>query len=384
MTTQDQLELEPADRAAVDAIVATLVHHLHREHPRPSRKDPALRDAHPKHHGCVHARFEVKRGLPEDLAQGVFARPATYEAWVRFSNAFKIRHDLERDARGMAIKVLGVSGVGHEEATQDFLLVTHKVFFARTPSDFVDFPAAVAGAGSPLGLITRVVGFFFGLRPFRFKWREFIALQRSLNWCTSPLVRTYFSQTPYRYGISTAKFRARPQQRGRPHQWIWLWIQVVLFQLSWIHRFKFDRWRDALHRALLRDLRKYPAAFDFQVQRREDGTPPDDAVAVWSSRRWPYETVATLRIDPLPDLSQADIETMMAFGQHLSYTPWHHTAGHEPLGSINKARRMVYDAVSSLRHQLNHVRRREPRPGESPREYLRDTESQPAHATAHD
>ena len=100
----DVSELEKAeDRAAVDAIVATLVYHLRKEHPRPSPEQPARRDAHPKHHGCVPATFEVHK-LDGLLAQGLFAHPGKYQAWVRFSNAFKVRNDLDRDARGMAIR----------------------------------------------------------------------------------------------------------------------------------------------------------------------------------------------------------------------------------------------------------------------------------------
>ena len=197
----DVSELEKAqDRAAVDAIVATLVHHLRKEHPRPSPAQPARRDAHPKHHGCVPATFEVCDLKSRDglLAQGLFARPGKYHAWVRFSNAFKVRNDLDRDARGMAIKIMGVPG-GAGDGTQDFLLVTHRSFFARTPADFLDFSAAVAGAGQSAALIGRTFGFFFGWRPLRCRLRGFIALMRSMNHCTNPLVRTYFSQTPYAY-----------------------------------------------------------------------------------------------------------------------------------------------------------------------------------------
>jgi hypothetical protein len=386
-TTVAPPPLSSEDQAAVDAVIGTLVHHLRQAHP-PYRL-PARRDAHPKHHGCLAAVFEVDADLPEELRQGLFASPGKYEAWVRFSNAFKMRHDLDRDARGMAIKVMGLDGVDHGEAvtfagTQDFLLVTHKAFFARTPSDFVDFPAAVAGAGSPGALITRVLGFFFGWRPFRFKWRGHVALHRSLNWSTSPLVRTYFSQTPYRFGRFEAKFRARPQQRGWPHQWLTLWFRVSLYQLSWLHRFKFNRWKDLLQTSLLDFLRTREAVFDFEVQLRKDDMPLDDAVVVWSSWRSPYRRVATIRVTRLPEMTgdrEADfLRTMMAFGEHLSFTPWHNLAEHEPLGSINAARRAVYEAIASLRHGLNSVRRREPQPGESPADYLRDIQPTPHHS----
>ena len=384
----DVSELDkPEDQNAVDAIVATLVYHLRKEHPRPSPAQPARRDAHPKHHGCVPATFEV-RDLKEHeglLAQGLFARPGKYHAWVRFSNAFKVRNDLDRDARGMAIKVMGVPG-GGTDGTQDFLLVTHRSFFARTPADFVDFPAAVAGAGQSAALVTRTAGFFFGWRPFRFRLRGFIALMRSMNHCTNPLVRTYFSQTPYAYGQSQVKFRARPQRRWLPHQWVWLWIRVFVHNViipilragAWlISKFvksvRFEpRWQENyLQKVLLSSLRARPVVFDFQVQFRKDGMPLDDAVVAWKQRKSRFKTIATITVGP-PTVS---VETMMAFGQHLSFTPWHHLPAHRPLGSINIARRSVYEAISSLRHDLNHVRRREPRPGESPTDYLRDTES---------
>ena len=224
----DVSELEKAeDRAAVDAIVATLVYHLRKEHPRPSPEQPARRDAHPKHHGCVPATFEVHK---LDRAPGPRAI-RDIRASIRPGCDSRMRSKCETTSTvthvGWRSKIMGVSG-GASEATQDFLLVTHRSFFARTPADFVDFPAAVAGAGESLALFTRTFGFFFGRRPFRFRLPGFIALMRSINSCTNPLVRTYFSQTPYAYGQSQVKFRARPRRRWFPLQWVWLWIRVFV------------------------------------------------------------------------------------------------------------------------------------------------------------
>ena len=41
---------------------------------------PALRDAHPKAHGCVEATVAVSEGLDPALRKGVFAEPAS-AAW---------------------------------------------------------------------------------------------------------------------------------------------------------------------------------------------------------------------------------------------------------------------------------------------------------------
>ena len=142
---------------------------------------------------------------------------------------------------------------------------------------------------------------------------------------------------------------------------------------KFVKSFRFEpRWQENyLQKALLSSLRARPAVFDFQVQFHKDDMPLDDAVVAWSQWESTFVTVATITIGP-PTVS---LETMMAFGQHLSYTPWHHLPAHRPLGSINTARKAVYEAISSLRHDLNHVTRREPRPGESPTDYLRDIES---------
>ena len=381
-------DLAREDQKAVDAIVATLVYHVRKDHPRPTAGDPARRDAHPKHHGCVKAILTTEKELPAHLAQGLFSRPGPYECWVRFSNAFKVRHDLDRDARGMAIKVLGVGDAADGEGTQDLLLVTHKVFFAKDPVDFLDFPAAVAGVGSTMGLYSRTIGFFFGLRPFTFRLRGFIALQRSLNLCTDPLVRTYLSQVPYQYGTRQAKVRARPRQRGNPLDWMRLWFRVALHSGTSLvesavrafrpaFRWKVnDWWKNSLHEALLARLRGNTASFDIEVQIRGAGDPDiDDALTPWRASR--YVKVATLDIPRLP--ADIDVHTMMRFGEHLSYTPWHHVPAHEPLGSINLARRAVYDAISTVRHHLNHKLRREPRGGESQEHYLRAIEEPGRH-----
>lgn len=44
-------------------------------------------DVHVKIHGCAVAQFRVLADLPAELAQGLFARPQTYPAVLRFSNA---------------------------------------------------------------------------------------------------------------------------------------------------------------------------------------------------------------------------------------------------------------------------------------------------------
>jgi hypothetical protein len=107
--------------------------------------------------------------------------------------------------------------------------------------------------------------------------------------------------------------------------------------------------------------------------------PVDDAVVGWDERRSPYVKVATITINRLPP--GFDVEEMMQFGEHLSFSPWHTLDAHEPLGSINAARRVVYRRISTLRHRLNRRDAREPVAGETAAEYLRST-AEPASAAA--
>src|SRR3954470_5479427 len=45
-------------------------------------RGPALRDAHPRAHGCVEAEFRVNDDVRPDLAQGVFVPGTSYRAWI--------------------------------------------------------------------------------------------------------------------------------------------------------------------------------------------------------------------------------------------------------------------------------------------------------------
>ena len=68
-----------------------------------------LRGQHPKQHGCVQARFEVLADIPDPLKVGLFATPATYTAYIRFSNGAH-HDDTKPDTHGMAIKLTDISG----------------------------------------------------------------------------------------------------------------------------------------------------------------------------------------------------------------------------------------------------------------------------------
>ena len=117
------------------------------------------RDAHAKAHGCLKANFEVL-DLENRYRRGLFAEPGSYKAWVRYSSGDgRAQSDTIWDARGMAVKVMGVSGeklleVEKDATTQDFILMNGSTFFMRSLREYVAF-YAVSTARRPRWLFPR-------------------------------------------------------------------------------------------------------------------------------------------------------------------------------------------------------------------------------------
>src|ERR1041385_5285616 len=104
----------------------------------PQRPGTARRGQHPKHHGCVTARFRVRPDCPPELRHGIFAEPNEYAALIRFSNG-RVWDDRKRDAHGMAVKLLlneNLLGVQFASDGQDFVLVDSETFFTGDPAEY--------------------------------------------------------------------------------------------------------------------------------------------------------------------------------------------------------------------------------------------------------
>jgi hypothetical protein len=86
-----------------------------------------------KSHGILRGELTVYPNLPPELAQGLFATPATYPAIARLSStAGALRSDQLRGIHGLGVKLIGVDGprcLPDDGAnTQDLLFVTHREF----------------------------------------------------------------------------------------------------------------------------------------------------------------------------------------------------------------------------------------------------------------
>ena len=291
------------------------------------------RDAHPKMHGVVKAEFTVEPELPPELRIGIFAEASTYQAWIRFSNQDgTIQADKARDIRGMAIKLMGVPGdklldSERHEQTQDFIVISTNVFVTKDVQEFDALIKAMTGS-----ILSKI--FFFATH-----WRVIWNLVTSLKKFANPLQMRYWSTTPYLFGNTAVKYSAIPH-------------------VSNPDAVPSDPGPDYLRQAMVRQLAQGEAVFDFtvQLQTNADSMPIEDPGHEWKESESPFRKVATIRI-----LQQEfDSEAQRVFGENLSYTPWHSLPAHRPLGGINRARKIVYDAISTFRHEYNKVPRKEP------------------------
>lgn len=301
----------------------------------------AHRDAHAKAHGCVKAFVEITPDAldPEDRV-GVFSKAETYPAWIRFSNgSFVLQSDDVGDVRGMAIKLMGVPGEKitrkhKDQETVDFLLINGPTMFVRTPQDYVEL-AEKTFDGNP-------VTFFLSVNPIDVKWRELSNLLGIVNkQPRNPLQARYWSTTPYKLGDGGAvKYSAKPCYGEE--------------QEGYIPSDGPDLMRDSMSV----HLTQIDGCFDFMVQHQLDpeSMPIEDATIEWSEEKSPFTKVARITI-PLQDFESAEQD---AFCEHLSFNPWHTLPEHQPIGNINRARRMVYDVISVVRHDLNGEEEQEP------------------------
>ena len=316
---------------------------IRRTHVKQGPSGKFLRESHPKHHGCVRAEFIVEPGLPHDLRVGIFTKEATYPAWIRFSNANglrrggKYRPDINRDIRGAAIKLMGVAGEKilkeeKNETTQDFLLISANALIAHDLASFVKLLAE-------LKVLTL---FWFFFNPFHPHLRELGIGLRSPIKIGNPLDVEYFSVVPYLFGEGAAvKYKLHPmvdkpsKVPGCPSA-------------------------DYLREAMQQRLASEEVRFAFMVQLQTDAgkMPVEDPSIIWDENLSPFRKVATVRIP----VQHFDTPEQMNFCENLSFTPWHSIPEHRPLGGLNRARKVVYEALSKLRHELNEAPRREPSP----------------------
>ncbi len=304
---------------------------------------PILRGQHAKSTGDVKARLIVDPDRPSETRFGIFESDRTFDAIVRFSNgAGTMNPDTRGDARGMAIKVLGVSGPrafeeDGETDTQDFVMINFPQFPVRNAHEYRKFMESRLKYIRLLGPAGNAIGQLLFFVPFRVG--QFLRVGRKLiGTSRSPLVERYWSMSPYRLGARAIKFSLVPQPVNSE--------ALSANPARDVHS------ADQLSRALADHLRAEPARFDFVVQFRNDpkSMPIEDPTVLWDEAISKPVKVATLIIDQA-DLNSAESIAFRKQVESMSFNPWHSLEAHRPLGGINRLRKRVYQESTTLRRE---------------------------------
>jgi len=304
---------------------------------------PALRDAHASESGCARAIFRVDSDLDPALRHGIFQPGQEYQAWIRFSNGnSEVLSGRVPDARGMAIKLVGVPGrklLEDESHTQDFILANNPVFFIDDLQRYRD-TLVVFHSGGYLKQI-------FALPKLR--GREIpLSIKVNFSLIINPLFSQYWSMTPYRLGTRSGpkiavKYFAKPRL-ATPPTFFAKWRKYLSADFS-------------LKREMNHTLSGNEMRFDFYIQRYVDQrTPIEDSKVEWSEDVSNPEHVATIVI-PMQNCISPELDF---FCENLSLNPWHSLPEHKPLGLVNRARKAIYFRISELRHRLNQTALQEP------------------------
>ena len=310
-TTIDQLGAEMAER--IEAIILA-----------EEKKNIVPRFNQPKTVACVQAEFRVHENIPDELKQGLFARPGNYPATLRFANATN-RDDSKKDIRGLSIRVANVAGqvLWGKPGCQDFLFNSYPALFVATPEEFLEFIRARQE--------NRKVLFF--LNPAHPHLKSLWIVMKASKYHLSPLDIRYWSTVPFRLG----------ETGGR----------VVKYSITPCSDYTTTRVVDPgenqLRAAIRAHLHQAPARFEFgvQIQANSDTMPIEDASVIWDEKESPFQAVATITIEN----QEIDSPASLASCEHSSFNPWQCLAAHAPVGRMNEVRRLVYEKAARLRNK---------------------------------
>lgn len=330
----------PGEDEATDRIIARIGDRMQREFSAGAR--PSTRGLHAKGR-CLQGTFTIDNTelLPSQRV-GVFATNRSHDAWIRFSNGNPhVQPDATGDVRGMAIKLLDVPGTKLLDDEKD--ATTHDFLLNHTPTiptaDAIDFAAIVDRCEDDENPVLA----FLSWNPFDIELTKIKLLIESVTTpIINPLSATYWSQSPYRLGGETTavKYRARPCPGSA------LGPEID------------DEDPEYFTASMQEQLAKGDACFEFAIQTQRDPAtmPIEDNSVEWRESESAFVPVARLTVSDQEFATDVEREHC----EHLSFTPWHALPEHRPLGSLNRARKRAYDAISKRRHDHNGVPREEP------------------------
>ncbi len=345
------MEVLEADEAQVDSDIVQTMSKINET--TFNNGGVGLRSVHAKSHGVLVGELTVP-ALPAIMAQGLFAKPATYPVLMRFSTTpGDIMDDSVSTPRGLAIKVVGVEGArveGSETAvTQDLVMVNGPVFQRQNPAGFLKDLKLLQPTTDKLEGVKKAASALFRgtealIEAFGGKSSKVIALGGQA--ATNILGETFYTQVPMLYGPYIGKVSVAP-------------VSPELQALT-DAKLDLDGKPNAIRDAVIDFFKTHGGSWEVRVQLCTDVSemPIEQANVPWSEEASPYVTVATITVPPQDAWSAKKIDAIDA---GLSFSPWNALAAHRPLGSIMRARKRAYEMSAQFRAAHNHQPIHEPR-----------------------
>lgn len=385
-------------------------------------QEPQSRDAHAKGHACAAATMTIESNIPMELQAGLFANPgATYQAIIRYSNGSGLTQtDVSPDGRGMAVKVIdgakdgNILGTG---TTQDFMMINNPRFFVRSIRDYALFQTILTQL-KPGELPTK----FFLIRAIREALTESGAVDGEIYpdadlmkiagglvaAQADPLTLPKFSQTlgelfglkapqvgasllgkmkALQSGQAPLELRIAGELRTVPGSMI---AEPYFSMVSFLARSKKDQSTDTavkyvarpvncadgvvvqrvpapqkptenfLAEELVASLNAKDICYNFYLQPLPAGVSEAKRKELVEDSRLDYGTAEVLVAKIKMPAQNAGVASKQTYCENLSYNPWQASPELQPLGGMNRARKVAVTASSIRRHMVTGADRKEP------------------------
>ncbi len=147
-----------------------------------------------------------------------------------------------------------------------------------------------------------------------------------------------WSQSAYRYGDNVAKLAVFPLGEKQK-------------ELKNFHITEKDP-KNIISRELRKFHKDNKATYSFCVQLLQNlkEQPVDDIGIEWDEKKYPFEEVATLEFEPQDSWNS---EFRVWWDNRITCNSWHGLKLHQPLGSTNRMRKVVYAESRKLRLREN-------------------------------
>lgn len=298
------------------------------------------RGGNTKTHGVLRATVTIRDDLPEHCRKGIFAKPRSYPAYVRYAGPGpNVPADIQDVGfLSMSVKLMGVSGkklMEEEKFTQDFITTSGGPTFV-TPNTRENVKL------QHWSLLDMTLYYFLNPKDSHILDMLMNALWNETQY--NPLGRRYWSCTPYLLGEGQAvmysfvpKTKVYTKIPGLP-------FGTVPFNY--------------LRENMIKTLNEKDVEFDLMIQLQTDPhlMPIEDSSVRWPEKLSPFIPVATVHIPK----QQFESEALIEFTKRLKMNPWHCLPEHQPLGNLNRARFRLYYELSKFRQQMNQTTHLEP------------------------